>query len=78
MTPPKAPPAPPSAKELVGAPTSAPTLAPLSTVNQQLIALSKEIDRIARAIPTPNVTDSKMHGAYLEEIAAKIRALANG
>ena len=81
MTPPKAPPAPPSAKELVGAPTKTPVAAVKAapkTAKEELTDMVKDIRRIGAAVPTPNVTDSKMHGAQLGEIADKLEKLANG
>ena len=77
MTPPKAPPAPPSAKELVGAPTLAPTPA-VKSAKEELTDMIKDIRRIAAAVPTPNVTDSKMHGAQLGQIADRLEKLTNG
>jgi hypothetical protein len=74
MTPPKAPPAPPSASAL---PASAPTPAAALEVGVQLAEIVKDLKRIASAVPTPNVTDSQLHGQQLAEIAAKLEKLAN-
>ena len=81
MTPPKAPPAPPSAKELAkGAPIPAGTAvkAAPKTAKEELLEMVSDLRRIASAVPTPNVTDSHLHGSQLQEIAAKLEKRANG
>lgn len=86
-------PAPAAEEAHVGTPTSnvttAPEVAPPAPPaevpvtrepllsKQDFIALCDEIERIARAIPTPNVTDSHLHGRRLGEIAEKLRKFAD-
>jgi hypothetical protein len=82
MTPPKAPPAPPSASEIAkGAPVHAAGpahAAPVQTQKEQLETIVKDLRRIASAVPTPNVTDSQLHGKQLQEIATKLEKLGHG
>lgn len=71
-TPPPAPPAPPSATELT------PTIPEVAaeSLKDKLAQISADITSIARKIPTPNVTDSDLHGKQLQEIATKLKAFS--
>lgn len=47
----------------------------LST-KKELVALAGEIRAIAAVVPTPNVTDSHLHGHGLTQIADRLTAIA--
>ena len=78
----KAPPAPPNASEMKrGAPlpTSSPAVAAQpKTLKEELVDIAKDVKRNAAAVPTPNVTDSQLHGRQLSNIALKLEQLAAG
>jgi len=46
------------------------------SLKKELTAMASEIRTIAAAVPTPNVTDSHVHGGNLNKIADRLLALA--
>jgi len=70
---------PPSAP-LTSGPTASHNLppAPAKPGHSKLIDIASKIERIATLVPTPNVTDSQLHGQQLNALAAEIRVIANG
>lgn len=77
MTPPKAPPAPPTAAELLKhGPTATTAAKPLSS-KERRAAMVQDLRRIAAAVPTPNVVDSHLHGQQLRAIANDLEKLDN-
>ena len=86
MPKPPAPPAPPNASQLRGIDlkkfgplpgTVTIPYVPPPTTEERLLTLAKEIERVARLIPTPNVTDSQLHAAALMHVAVQLRELAD-
>lgn len=87
-SPPPKPPAPPSGGARVAPgkadsvqpkpPAATPTPAVKLTQPEQLLAWSKELSSIGGLVPTKNVVDSDVHGKRIQEIAAGLKAMAEG
>jgi hypothetical protein len=49
---------------------------PSLSLKKELTAMASDIRAIAAVVPTPNVTDSHLHGHGLTQIAERLQAIA--